>query len=84
MRLAKMLRLYLAAEELEQRTVAGECGVSETTLSRFLAGDRLPDAAGFARIQAWCAGVVFAPTKRAFNPDAKIGGPDAPYRTEKP
>lgn len=57
MRLAEMLRLYIAANQLEQKAVAAEIGVNESTLSRFIAGNATPDAAGFMRIVAWASGV---------------------------
>jgi len=56
MRLAEMLRLYIAANGLEQKAVATEIGVSESTLSRFVSGNAVPDAIGFMRIIAWATG----------------------------
>ncbi|UOF79467.1 regulatory protein [Caudoviricetes sp.] len=55
MRLAKMLRLYLAAEGIDQCAVAAACNISPSSLSRFLSGEQYPEAMAFARIQAWCA-----------------------------
>lgn len=54
MRLAEMLRLYIASMRLEQREVAAQCGISESTLTRFLNDGRLPRADAFARLVAWC------------------------------
>ena len=57
MRLARMLRLYIAADlALTQRTVAQETGISDSTLSRFLAGEQMPDARAFAALLTWCLG----------------------------
>jgi predicted transcriptional regulator len=53
MRLARALRLLIAAENLEQKAVAEQIGINESTLSRFLSGRADPDAAGFARILSW-------------------------------
>lgn len=58
MRLAEMLRLYIAANGLEQKAVANDIGVSESTFSRFLAGNAMPDAIGFMRIIAWATGAT--------------------------
>jgi transcriptional regulator with XRE-family HTH domain len=50
-----MIRLYIEASEfLTQKGVAKACGVSESTLSRFLSGEQMPDAPSFIRILAWC------------------------------
>lgn len=57
MRLAEMLRLYIAANNLEQKAVAQEIGISESTLSRFLGGTNTPDGVGFMRVVAWATGV---------------------------
>jgi transcriptional regulator with XRE-family HTH domain len=57
MRLARMLRLYVAAsEDLTQKQVAHESGVNESTLSRFLSGEQMPDGRAFAALLAWCLG----------------------------
>lgn len=82
MRLAKMMRIYIASEGLDQKTVAQECGVSETTLSRFLSGERLPEADAFMRLLSWCTSQAGgqAIERQKFDPNARIGGPDAPYR----
>ena len=50
-----MLRIYLAAMNLQQKDVAEEIGISESTLSRFLSGQQMPDAAGFMKIIGWCS-----------------------------
>lgn len=57
MRLADMLRLYIAANGLEQKMVATEIGISESTLSRFLSGASTPDGIGFMRVVAWATGI---------------------------
>ena len=57
-RLSEMLRIYIAAMNIEQKTVAIEIGISESSLSRFLNGEQLPDSPGFIRILMWC---TFAP-----------------------
>jgi transcriptional regulator with XRE-family HTH domain len=62
MRLARMLRLYIAAsEDMTQKQVAQECGVSTSTVSRFLSGEQMPDGRAFAALLAWCLGCETAP-----------------------
>jgi len=58
MRLARMLKLYVATHEggLTQRQVAKEAGMSEATLSRFLTGEQMPDGRSFGALVAWCFG----------------------------
>lgn len=57
MRLARMLKLYLAtADDCTALQLAADTGVSESTISRFLAGKQMPDARAFAAILAWCFG----------------------------
>lgn len=84
MRLAHMMRIYIAAMSIEQKSVAQACGCSESTMSRFLAEKQMPDAAAFARIIAWCCNVDVPqiPQAHTMDPNARIGGPDAPYRKE--
>ena len=56
-RLARMLRLYIAATEgMTQKQVAQATGVNESTLSRFLSGEQMPDGAAFAALLIWCLG----------------------------
>ena len=52
-RFSEMLRIYLAAYRLSQQQVALEMGISDSTLSRFLAGKAMPDAHSFMRIVVW-------------------------------
>lgn len=61
-RLAMMLRLFIASQGLEQRAVADDMGISESTLSRFLSGKQNPDGAGFCKIIVW---VLFDKGSRA-------------------
>lgn len=58
MRLARMLKLYLATHEggLTQKQVAKEIGMSEASLSRFLTGEQMPDGRSFGALVAWCFG----------------------------
>ena len=57
MRLARMLRLYVAATEgLTQKQVAQKSGVNESTLSRFMSGEQMPDGRAFAALLAYCLG----------------------------
>ena len=57
MRLARMLRLYVAATEgLTQKHVAKVAGVNESTVSRFLSGEQMPDGRAFAALLAYCLG----------------------------
>lgn len=62
MRLARMLRLYVAATEgLTQKQVAQLAGVNESTVSRFLSGEQMPDGRAFAALLAYCLGEHEAP-----------------------
>lgn len=58
MRLARMLKLYVATHEgsLTQKQVAKEAGMSEASLSRFLTGEQMPDGRSFGALVAWCFG----------------------------
>lgn len=57
MRLTRMLKLYVAThEELTQKRVAQEAGISESSLSRFLTGEQMLDGRAFAALVAWCFG----------------------------
>ena len=58
MRLARMLKLYVANHEggLTQKQVAKEAGMSEASLSRFLAGEQIPDGRSVGALIAWCFG----------------------------
>lgn len=57
MRLARMLKLYVAATEgMTQKQVAQQAGVNESTLSRFLSGEQMPDGTAFAALLVWCLG----------------------------
>ncbi len=54
MRFARMLKLYIVTTEgLTQKQVAKESGVNESTLSRFLSGEQMPDGTAFAALLAW-------------------------------
>lgn len=56
-RLARMLRLYIAATEgMTQKQVAQATGVNESTISRFLSGEQMPDGTAFAALLVWCLG----------------------------
>lgn len=52
-RLALALRLYIAANQIEQRLLAKEWDCSESTVTRFLAGQAMPEAKTMMRILAW-------------------------------
>lgn len=57
MRLARMLKLYVATTDgMTQKQVAQQAGVNESTLSRFLSGEQMPDGAAFAALLVWCLG----------------------------
>ena len=57
MRLARMLKLYVSATEgYSSAQLAMESGVSESTISRFLAGKQMPEAKAFAALVTWCFG----------------------------
>ena len=52
-RLGEALRLYLAAKQIEQLKVALAIGTSQSTVTRFLQGKNMPDAATMARLVVW-------------------------------
>lgn len=53
-RIAPMLRLYLAVHDISQKRAALDIGVSESTLSRFLAEKNTPDGEAVAAVIRWC------------------------------
>ena len=53
MRLAKMILLYLAANNLSQKNVAKDLGISESSFSRYLSGDSGLDAVSFMKLISW-------------------------------
>jgi len=56
-RLARMLRLYIAATEgLTQKQVAQQTGINESTVSRFLSGEQMPDGRAFSALLIHCLG----------------------------
>ena len=52
-RLTEMIRLYLAANNIDNKTAARDMKVNESTLSRFLSGKSLPDAENLMKILTW-------------------------------
>ena len=52
-KLAKMIRLWLAANDIEQTELAKAWEAAPSTVSRFLNGAHLPDGRTMARIIAW-------------------------------
>lgn len=62
MKLARMVRLFVETTDgLSQKQVAAEIGINESTLSRFLNGESMPDAVGFSKILTWCLSESIAP-----------------------
>jgi transcriptional regulator with XRE-family HTH domain len=53
MRLAKMILLYLAANNLSQKVIANQLDISESSFSRYLSGDSGLDAASFMKLISW-------------------------------
>lgn len=53
MRLAKMILLYLAANNLSQKTIANQLDISESSFSRFLSGESGLDAVSHMKIISW-------------------------------
>jgi DNA-binding Xre family transcriptional regulator len=51
------LAAYQQKHDVENRAMAVEIGISQSTLSRIKAGT-MPDALGFAKIVAWLAGAT--------------------------
>lgn len=56
MRLAEMIKLWLAAHNKSQVDLARELDINVPTLSRFLAGIKLPRAHVFIKLQTWAFG----------------------------
>jgi len=54
--LGESLRLYCAANNLSQKSLAESVGTSEATISRMLNEGRLPDAQTLTRLHAWMVG----------------------------
>lgn len=52
MRLSKMIKLYRAAEGMDQKTMAQEIGVATSTLCR-LEGGKSISLEGFAKLFSW-------------------------------
>lgn len=52
-KLAKMIKLWIAANDIEQGQLAKEWGTPSATVSRFLNGKNMPDGKTTARIISW-------------------------------
>jgi len=52
-KLAKMIRLWLAANDIDQKALEGPWQATGATISRFLNGAHMPDGRTTARIIAW-------------------------------
>lgn len=52
-RLAAAIRLYLSVNEIEQKALAKAWKCSESTVTRFLAGQATPEAVTMQRIILW-------------------------------
>jgi hypothetical protein len=50
--LSRMMKLYLAANDIEQKSLCLELGISQSSLTRFLQGNSL-DMANTGRLIAW-------------------------------
>lgn len=53
MKLATMVRIWLAMNHVEQATLAGQLGTNPSTLSRFLNGHGIPDGTTMAKLISW-------------------------------
>jgi hypothetical protein len=53
-RLAIAIRLWLAAEDREQKDLAAAWCCSESTVARFLGGQAIPESGTMLRIFTWC------------------------------
>lgn len=53
MKLATIIRLYVAVNAVSQKDLAKEWGVGESTVTRFLKNGQMPDGRSTARIIAW-------------------------------
>ena len=64
MKLGRMIRLYIdTTDGMTQKQLAAETGVNESTISRFLSGEQMPDATAFSKLLAWTLGEHIPPTK---------------------
>lgn len=52
-RLSLMVKLYVAMQDIEQKSLATEWGCSESTVTRFLTGQALPEPKTLLRIFQW-------------------------------
>lgn len=52
-KLAKMIKLWIAANDIDQLQLAKEWGTPGATVSRFLNGKNMPDGRTTARIISW-------------------------------
>lgn len=52
-KLAKMVKLWIAANDIDQLQLAKEWGTPGATVSRFLNGKNMPDGRTTARIISW-------------------------------
>lgn len=53
MRLAQMIRLWCAANNVDQKTLAADWGCGESTVTRFLASEQMPNGLTMARVIGW-------------------------------
>ena len=53
-RLATMIRIYVAMNGIQAKSLAKSWGCSPSTVTRFLKGEVMPDARTVIRIISWC------------------------------
>ena len=53
MRLSQMIRIYCAANNVSQKALSEQWGIGESTMTRFLANEQMPNGQAVARIIAW-------------------------------
>lgn len=53
-RIARALRLYIASENIEQIELSHAWGCSQSTVTRFLRGEAIPEVQTMLRIIQWC------------------------------
>ena len=53
-RLAIAIRLYIASSNTDQKSLAQEWECSESTVTRFLSGQAMPESRTMARMFLWC------------------------------
>lgn len=52
-RLAVAIRLYVASRNIDQKTIAKSVGCGQSTITRFLSGEAIPESLTMLKIATW-------------------------------